>query len=54
MEGMRKSNVELIIDKYEKLGKVKTVSVEESTEIFDAIDGRMRKHTDPSYAPFYS
>jgi len=43
VEGMRKSNVELIIDKYEKLGKVKTVSVEESTEIFDAIDGRMRK-----------
>ena len=41
MEGMRKSNVELIIDKYEKFGKVKTVSVEESTEIFDAIDGRI-------------
>ena len=33
VEGMRKSNVELIIDKYEKFGKVKTVSVEESTEM---------------------
>ncbi len=43
VESMKKSNVELIIDKYEKSGKVKTYSAEESTEIFDAIDGKMRK-----------
>ncbi|MFH0730703.1 MAG: hypothetical protein V2B19_30705 [Pseudomonadota bacterium] len=43
MEGIRKSRIEMIVETYEKAGKVKTYSVEESENIFEAIDERMRK-----------
>lgn len=43
MENLKKTRIDLIVETYEKSGKVKTYSVEKSEEISEAIDGRMRK-----------
>lgn len=43
MEGMRKSRIALIVEEYEKAGKVKTYSVEESENFSEVINEKMRK-----------
>ena len=43
MENLKKNRVDLIVETYEKSGKVKTYSVQKSEEISEAIDDRMRK-----------
>lgn len=43
MENIRKNRVEMIVEKYEKAGKVETYTVEESAKLFEVIDERMRK-----------
>jgi len=43
MENLKKTRIDLIVEAYEKSGKVKTYSVEKSAKISEAIDDRMRK-----------
>jgi hypothetical protein len=43
MESVGRSRIELILEEYEKYGKVKTYSLEESTKMFEAIDDRLRE-----------
>ena len=43
MESIRKSRVEMIVEKYRKAGKARTYTAEESEKLFEGVDQKMRE-----------